>query len=201
MVAHGAAADAAGTLVVVDVCLNHSPLTEGDYFVIANARQGASALEAGARQFLDAADLRTRTTLIPFVCGALHDAANAPKRVADENGVVDQVLTSLMIIAKPADIPSGLTIDISGLEIGNAMRVGDIALPAGVTTSVDPEEAVVTASHQTSDAVAAGDAGEAAEAGDAGEAGDEAEGSEASGDDADSSGDTEGGASEGGDEG
>ena len=36
--------------------------------------------------------------------------------------------------AKPADIPSGLSVDISGLEIGGALRVSDIALPEGVTT-------------------------------------------------------------------
>lgn len=91
VVAHGAAADAGGTLLVVDVCLNHSPLTEGDYFVIANARQGAKALELATQQFLDAADVRVRSSLIPFVCGALHDPANVPKRVADEiDGAVSE---------------------------------------------------------------------------------------------------------------
>ena len=64
---------------------------------------------------------------------AIHLEGEA-ERVADENGVVDQVLTSLLIMAKPADIPSGLTIDISGLEIGEALRVSDIVLPEGVTT-------------------------------------------------------------------
>ena len=32
---------------------------------------------------------------------------------------------------------------ISGLTIGDAIRVGDLQLPSGVTTDVDPEEAVV----------------------------------------------------------
>lgn len=126
---------------------------------------------------------------------AIHLEGEA-KRVADDNGVVDQVLTSLLIIAKPADIPSGLTIDISGLEIGSALRVGDIALPDGVTTSVDAEEAVVTASHQVSDAVAAGDDADTTEAG----AGDAAA-SDGSGDDGADSGATEGDAAAGGDEG
>jgi len=126
---------------------------------------------------------------------AIHLEGEA-KRVADDNGVVDQVLTSLLIIAKPADIPSGLTIDISGLEIGSALRVGDIALPDGVTTSVDAEEAVVTASHQVSDAVAAGDDADTTEAG----VGD-AVASDDSGDDGADSGATEGDAAAGGDEG
>ncbi len=71
--------------------------------------------------------------------------------VSREGGVVDQVMTALQIHAKPADIPAQLTIDITTLEIGSALRVSDIVLPAGVTTSVDPEDAVVTASHGISD--------------------------------------------------
>ena len=63
--------------------------------------------------------------------------------VADDNGVVDQILTSLLIIAKPADIPSGLTIDISGLEIGSTSASATSCCPTGVTTDVDPEESVV----------------------------------------------------------
>lgn len=84
VVANRTAADGGGTLVVLDVCLNYSPLAAGDYFVVANARQGATAIESVARQFLDAADLRRRTVLIPFVCGAVHDQPDALKQVADE---------------------------------------------------------------------------------------------------------------------
>lgn len=119
--------------------------------------------------------------------------------VTREDGVIDQVLTALLITAKPDDIPSGLTIDISGLEIGSALRVGDIVLPAGVTTSVDPEDAVVTASHGVSEAEL-----EAAEAEVAGvpEEGAEAEAAEAEApaeEGAEAA--TEGDAAEGGDEG
>jgi large subunit ribosomal protein L25 len=68
--------------------------------------------------------------------------------VAREGGVIDQTLTSLLVHCKPSDIPAQLTVDISDLEIGSSKHVSDIALPAGVTTSVDPEETVVTASFQ-----------------------------------------------------
>ena len=126
--------------------------------------------------------------------------------VQREGGVVDQVLTALAITAKPADIPSELTIDISSLEIGSALRVSDISLPAGVTTSVDPEEAVVTASRGISEeeleaaaAEVAGDVDEAGEPGEGDEAegeGDEAaaegEGGEAAAEDAPADGDSEG---------
>jgi len=68
--------------------------------------------------------------------------------VAREGGVIDQTLTSLLVHCKPSDIPAQLTVDITDLEIGSSKHVSDIALPAGVTTSVDPEETVVTASFQ-----------------------------------------------------
>jgi large subunit ribosomal protein L25 len=111
------------------------------------------------------------------------------EKVARQGGVVDQVLTALLIEARPDDIPSELTVDISNLEIGSAMRVADITLPAGVTTSIDPEDPVVTATHGVSeDELAAAEAevagepeggeDEAAEGGEA-EGGDAAEGSDA----------------------
>lgn len=103
---------------------------------------------------------------------AIHLEGEA-EAVNREGGVVDQVLTSLLITSKPADIPSGLTIDISGLEIGSALHVSDIALPAGVTTSVDLEATVVTASHGISEEELA-----AAEAEVAGEPEEGAEGEE-----------------------
>ena len=65
-----------------------------------------------------------------------------------EGGVIDQTLTMLLVHCKPSDIPAQLTIDISDLEIGGAKHVSDLALPEGVSTTVDPEETVVTASFQ-----------------------------------------------------
>ena len=127
---------------------------------------------------------------------ALEGEAEAVTR---ENGVIDQTLTALLITAKPNDIPAGLSVDISGLEIGGSLHVSDIVLPPGVTTSVDPEETVVTAQHGVSEAdlLPEGEEGEAAE-------GEEAEGGEAegTGDDAADGGDGDGGGdAAGGDEG
>lgn len=70
------------------------------------------------------------------------------KAVNDENGAVDHILFTIAINAKPADIPNELTVDISDLVIGEAIRVGDLTLPTGVSTDLDPEEPIVTASHQ-----------------------------------------------------
>ncbi len=67
------------------------------------------------------------------------------KHVTNDEGVVDQTLFSLTVNATPSAIPTHIEIDISGLRIGDAIRVGDLKLPNGVTTDVDPEEAIVVA--------------------------------------------------------
>jgi large subunit ribosomal protein L25 len=67
------------------------------------------------------------------------------KEVTNNDGVVEQAMFSLTINATPSAIPAHLEIDISELTIGDAIRVGDLKLPSGVTTDVDPEEAIVIA--------------------------------------------------------
>ncbi|HZU71440.1 MAG TPA: 50S ribosomal protein L25 [Acidimicrobiales bacterium] len=59
------------------------------------------------------------------------------------DGVVDQQMHSLTIRAVPDRIPHSIEIDISGLEVGTTIRVADLSLPSGVSTEVDPEQAVV----------------------------------------------------------
>lgn len=80
------------------------------------------------------------TVEVPIV---LHGEAT---EVLSHDGQVDQALYHLAISAKPADIPNEIGIDISGLTIGEAIRVGDVELPPGVTTEADPEDAIVSAS-------------------------------------------------------
>lgn len=63
-----------------------------------------------------------------------------------EDGMVDQVLTLLPLRAKPADIPNEITFDISGLALGDTVRVSDLALPAGVEVDLEHDEPVVTTS-------------------------------------------------------
>jgi large subunit ribosomal protein L25 len=84
------------------------------------------------------------------------------KAVEQENGLVEHLLNALSVNATPGLIPPNIEVDISGLEIGESIRVGDLALPSGVTTDAPPDELVVLAS--VTRAAAAGEAaGEAAE--------------------------------------
>ncbi|MGH9105073.1 MAG: 50S ribosomal protein L25 [Acidimicrobiales bacterium] len=102
-------------------------------------------------------------------------------RVELERGVIEHPLSSLTIRATPERIPQEITVDVTQLEIGSAIRVRDLHLPEGVTTEVDPEEPVVVAAaarvveEVEAEAPAAGEAGAtevgAAEAGAAQEEG------------------------------
>jgi large subunit ribosomal protein L25 len=59
------------------------------------------------------------------------------------DGLVEQQLFTLVVHATPGNIPNVIEVDISSLSIGEAIRVGDLKLPEGVTTEVDPEDTVV----------------------------------------------------------
>jgi large subunit ribosomal protein L25 len=92
-------------------------------------------------------------------------------------GTLDQVLHSLTLQAKPGSIPNEIEVDVSGLTIGDSIRVGDLPLPGGVTTEVDPEEAVVMAALTRAALAETGEEGEAGEGAPEGEAGADAGGS------------------------
>jgi len=61
-------------------------------------------------------------------------------------GMIDQLLYTLTIEAKPGTIPTQIDVDVSALELGTQVRVSEITLPAGVTTSVDPETPIAQGS-------------------------------------------------------
>ena len=71
--------------------------------------------------------------------------------VVQGNGIIEHTLSSLSVNATPDAIPSSIEVDISALAIGDSIRVGDITLPAGVTTDVDPDEAIVVAQGQAAE--------------------------------------------------
>lgn len=86
------------------------------------------------------------------------------REVANENGMVDQSLFSMSVLAKPMSIPNELEVDISSLTVGDSIRVGDVDLPDGVTAATDPEEAVAVGvvTRSTLEAIAAEEAAQAA---------------------------------------
>lgn len=71
----------------------------------------------------------------------LHLVGEAPG--VKDGGLLEQVVFTLSIEAKPADVPAVIRLDISSLHIGDHLSVGDVSLPPGVVTTQDPEEQVV----------------------------------------------------------
>jgi large subunit ribosomal protein L25 len=85
-------------------------------------------------------------------------------KAVGSDGVIEHPLTQLTVNANPGSIPDEIIIDISDMTIGTTIRVGDLVLPDGVTTDVDPEEPVVVAAESAAGEaeVAATEAAEAA---------------------------------------
>lgn len=65
-----------------------------------------------------------------------------PLGVREEGGVLDHVIHDLAVKCLPSRIPGVLTLDVSALEIGDALHVRDIQLPEGVTSMIDGERTV-----------------------------------------------------------
>ncbi|TDL30422.1 50S ribosomal protein L25/general stress protein Ctc [Jeotgalibacillus sp. S-D1] len=61
-----------------------------------------------------------------------------------EGGVVQTTLHELSITAKPKDIPESIEVDISNLEIGDAISVGDIRDSYKVTINHEDDEAIAS---------------------------------------------------------
>jgi large subunit ribosomal protein L25 len=64
-------------------------------------------------------------------------------QVHRDDGHVDHQLFAITVHAVPGRIPNAVEVDVSDLTIGQTIRVGELALPQGVTTDVDPEAPVV----------------------------------------------------------
>ncbi len=110
--------------------------------------------------------------------------------VTQVSGMVDQSLFSLAIYSRPDAIPTVLRVDISQLEVGEAIHVSDVALPEGVRTEVNGEETVASAlvTRSTLESIREDEEAEEAEAAEAaeGDAADSAGDDDSSDDDDDS---------------
>ncbi|MGD0219601.1 MAG: 50S ribosomal protein L25 [Acidimicrobiales bacterium] len=63
--------------------------------------------------------------------------------VSRAGGTVEQLLLSVDVRAKPADIPRSFEVDVTDLDIGDTIRLSAVVIPSGVTLDVDPESPVV----------------------------------------------------------
>ncbi|MDX1624265.1 MAG: 50S ribosomal protein L25/general stress protein Ctc [Gemmatimonadota bacterium] len=65
-----------------------------------------------------------------------------PEGVKNKGGVLDHQLRELEVSCMPGNIPERITLDVSELDIGEAIHVADIELPE-VEIETDPERSVV----------------------------------------------------------
>jgi large subunit ribosomal protein L25 len=73
----------------------------------------------------------------------VHLVGEAPG-VREEGGIADQDLYQVNVEAEVTAVPDAVEADISGLRIGDVLRVGDLKAPEGSTILDDPEASVVS---------------------------------------------------------
>jgi len=67
------------------------------------------------------------------------EPAGIANGVKNMSGLLEQNLRSLAIECLPRDLPDLIKVDVSALNVGDAIHVREIPLPAGVTTRVQPD--------------------------------------------------------------
>ncbi len=96
----------------------------------------------------------------------VHTSGEA-KGVKNDGGVLDVSMHELQVSCLPGDLPEFIEIDVSGLEIGDAIHVKELTPLSGVTFEDDADAVVVSCVHGIADveeeeaAEAEGDAAEA----------------------------------------
>ncbi len=76
--------------------------------------------------FHEVAENEKVTVLVPV------EAVGEPAGVKTGGGVLEHVLFKLRVRALPKDLPEVISVDVTSLEIGKAIHIGDIVPPEGV---------------------------------------------------------------------
>jgi large subunit ribosomal protein L25 len=64
-----------------------------------------------------------------------------------EGGILEQKIEELEVICLPKDIPDNFSIDISHLDVGDSMHVGELTIPEGVEVRTDTTLTLVVITH------------------------------------------------------
>lgn len=84
----------------------------------------------------------TRVALDEMVTVSVRVELHGTPKGALEGGVIEQPLAALDIQCRADAIPENFRVEVGELDINDMIHVGDIELPAGVGTSVDPQSVV-----------------------------------------------------------
>ena len=127
---------------------------------------------------VDLQEVRLDQTITASVSVHLTGGEDAPG--VREGGVLSQPLREIQVEALPLEIPEHIDLDVSRMATGDTLRIGDIAVPDGVTLLDDPETVVATVTAPTREIVEEEEVAEGEELAE-GEEGAEAEGEAAEG--------------------
>jgi large subunit ribosomal protein L25 len=86
--------------------------------------------------------------------------------VKNNGGVLEHVLFKLKVRCLPKDLPEQITVDVTSLEIGKSIHIGEITAPQGVEIMGDKKIPVVSVAAPRAEEEATPAAGEAKAAGD-----------------------------------
>lgn len=62
----------------------------------------------------------------------------------EAGAIFEHPVTTLEVQCKASEIPESITVDVSGLGVDDTLTVGDIKLPEGVTTEVEPDTVIAS---------------------------------------------------------
>ena len=90
------------------------------------------------------------------------ETTGEPVGVKIGGGTLEHVLFNVKVRATPRNLPDGIVIDVSNLEVGNTIHIGEIQAPEGVEILGNKEIPVVTVAAPVVAAETAEEAGAAA---------------------------------------
>jgi large subunit ribosomal protein L25 len=94
---------------------------------------------------------------------AIHlELQGVPVGVKVDGGLLDFVTRELHVQCTPDKIPAKLTVDVSGLHIGQHLEAKDVQLPEGVELLDEPGRVIASVAHHKIEAAATPAAGEEA---------------------------------------
>jgi large subunit ribosomal protein L25 len=72
-------------------------------------------------------------------------------QIAAGDGMLNQQLVQIPLEADATNIPQGIDVDVTGMEVGQSVHASDLKLPPGVTLQVDPETLVLAVIARTAE--------------------------------------------------
>jgi large subunit ribosomal protein L25 len=68
---------------------------------------------------------------------------NVVGEIVSGGGVLDQQLVQITVEAEATHIPQGIDVDVTGMDVGDAVHASDLTLPRGTTLQVEPDTLVM----------------------------------------------------------